>query len=87
MNKRFYWLQDRVKQEEFRVFWAPGKDNLSDYYTKYHLIATQRRLRPIYTYIEGKIPTSLQGCVKILTHTDRPKPLLLLLQLINSNKE
>ena len=52
MDKRFYWLQDRVKQGEFRVFWAPpGKDNLADYYTKYHSPATHRRLRPIYTYI------------------------------------
>ena len=36
MDKRFYWLQDRVKQGEFRVFWAPGKYNLADYSTKYH---------------------------------------------------
>ena len=32
----FYWLQNRVKQGEFRVFWPPGKDNLADYYIKYH---------------------------------------------------
>ena len=75
MNKRFYWLQDRVEQGEFRVFWAPGKDNLADYYTKYHSPATYKRLRPIYTYIEGKSLTTLQGCGEILTHTDRPKPL------------
>ena len=25
MDKRFYWLQDRVEQGKFRVFWAPGK--------------------------------------------------------------
>ena len=24
-DKRFYWLQDRVEQGKFRVFWAPGK--------------------------------------------------------------
>ena len=63
INKQFYWLQDRVEQGEFRVFWAPGKDNLADYYTKYHSPATHRRLRPIYTYIEGKSLTTLQGCV------------------------
>ena len=77
MDKQFYWLQDRVKQREFRVFWAPGKDNLVYYYTKYHSPATHRRLRPIYTYIEENVPTTLQGCVEILTRTDRPKrPLL-----------
>ena len=84
MDKIFYWLQDRVKQGEFRVFWDPGKDNLADYYTKYHSQATHRRLRPIYTYTEGKGPTTFQGCVKILTRTNRPKPLPLFTESSNS---
>ena len=25
MDKIFYWVQDRVEQGEFGVFWAPGK--------------------------------------------------------------
>ena len=74
-EKIFYWLQDRVEQGEFRVFWALGKDNLANYYTKYHSPATHRRLRPIYTYIKRKSPSTLQGCVEILTRTDRRKPL------------
>ena len=81
MDKRFYWLQDRVKQGEFRVFWASGKDNQADNYIKYHPSATHRRLRHIYTYIEGKNPT-----VESLTHMDRPKPLPLLLEE-NSNSK
>ena len=59
MDKRFYWLQDRVERGEFRVFWAPGKYNLPDYFTKYHFPVTHRRLRPIYTYVEGQSLTSL----------------------------
>ena len=86
MDKRFYWVQDRVEQGEFRVFWSPGKENLADYYTKYHSPATHRKLRPIYTYIEGKSPTTMQGCVEILTRTDRPKPLPLLKEK-NSNSK
>ena len=86
MDKRFYWVQDRVEQGEFRVFWAPGKNNLADYFTKYHSPATHRRLRPIYTYIEGKSPTTLQGCVEILTRTDRPKPLPLLKEKNSKSK-
>ena len=31
MDKRFYWVQDRVEQGEFRLFQAPGKDNLDDW--------------------------------------------------------
>ena len=52
MDKIFYWLQNRVEQGEFRVFLAPDKYNLALYYTKYDSPATQRRLRPICTYIE-----------------------------------
>ena len=36
MDKWFYWLQDRIKQEEFRVFWAPGKFNLAYFFTIYY---------------------------------------------------
>ena len=36
MDKRFYWLRDRVEQGEFRVFLAPGNDNLANYCTIYH---------------------------------------------------
>ena len=50
INKRLYWLQDRVEQGEFNVFWAPGKHNLVDYFTKYHLPATHRELQPIYIH-------------------------------------
>ena len=32
----FYWVRDRVKQGHFKVFWAPGKTNLADYFTKHH---------------------------------------------------
>ena len=73
MDKRLYWLQDRVEQGEFRVFWAQGKYNLADYFTKYHSPATHRKLRPIYTYVEGQSPTNLQGCIEILTSTDKPR--------------
>ena len=34
MDMQFYWLQDRVDQGMFRVYWGPGKENLGDYYTK-----------------------------------------------------
>ena len=54
MDKRFYWLQDRIEQREFRVLWVPGKHNLVDYFTKYHSLATHRQLRPIYIYIHKR---------------------------------
>jgi hypothetical protein len=30
MDMKYYWLQDRVRQKQFDVYWRPGKDNLVD---------------------------------------------------------
>ena len=32
----FYWIQDKIKQRQFLVFWTPGANNMSDYPTKNH---------------------------------------------------
>jgi hypothetical protein len=66
MDMRFYWLQDRVEQGQFRIFWAPGKTNLADYQSKVQPTSVHQAVRPLYLYIEGKSPTTLQGCDKIL---------------------
>jgi hypothetical protein len=66
MDMRFYWLQDRVEQGHFRIFWAPGKINLADYQSKVQPTSVHKAVRPIYLYVEGKSPTTLQGCDKIL---------------------
>jgi hypothetical protein len=36
MEMRYHWLTDRVRQKQFDVYWRPGRENLSDYHTKYH---------------------------------------------------
>jgi hypothetical protein len=72
MDMRFYWLQDRVEQGQFRVYWAPGKYNLADYFSKLHPPSHHRRMRPIYLYNERTSPTTLQGCVEILSRAQTP---------------
>jgi len=74
MDMRFYWLQDRVEQGQFKIYWAPGKYNLADYFTKLHPPSHHRKVRPIYLYIEENSPTTLQGCVEILTNSGRDYP-------------
>ena len=32
----FYWLRDRVQQNQFYIYWAPGAINLADYFIKHH---------------------------------------------------
>ena len=36
MYMRFHWLRDRECQEQFRIYWRPGKLNYADYWTKHH---------------------------------------------------
>ena len=33
MDMRFYWLRDRVKQQQFHIYWKQGKHKIVDYYT------------------------------------------------------
>ena len=35
MDMGFYWVIDRIKQGQFRVYWRPGSTNLADYPTKH----------------------------------------------------
>ena len=48
MDMRYYWLQDRIEQNQFRVFWQKGSSNLGDYYTKHHPIHHHIDMRPVY---------------------------------------
>jgi hypothetical protein len=34
-DMRYHWLKDRIAQSQFNLYWAPGKDNKADYYTKH----------------------------------------------------
>jgi hypothetical protein len=46
MDMKYYWLQDRVRQKRFDVYWRPGKDNLGDYHTKHHPAKHHQDMRP-----------------------------------------
>jgi hypothetical protein len=65
MDMRLYWVQDRIDQGQFHVFWAPGSENCGDYYTKDHPIHHHRTMRPIITNHPPSALSSplLRGCV------------------------
>jgi hypothetical protein len=46
MDMRFHWLRCREAQRQFRFYWAPGKSNLGDYWTKHHCAAHHIEKRP-----------------------------------------
>jgi hypothetical protein len=36
MDMRFYWVKDRVKQDQLNLVWTPVDTNMGDYFTKHH---------------------------------------------------
>jgi hypothetical protein len=51
---RYYWIQDRVKQGHFQVYYGPSNDNRGDYFTKHFVAAHHRLVRPIYLHTTTK---------------------------------
>jgi hypothetical protein len=69
---RFYWVKDRVEQDQFNVGWAPGDTNMGDYFTNHHSPAHHKRMRPSYLHEKhspmirhGTRLAILRGCVDI----------------------
>ena len=65
----FHWIRCQVKQKQFKVTWAPGNENFGDAPTKHHPPSHHEKMRPINLYIKGKSPSSLKGCITIMTQT------------------
>jgi len=50
MDMRFYWVQDRIEQKQFLVYWRQGAENLADYFTKHHPARYHVQMRPVYLH-------------------------------------
>jgi hypothetical protein len=35
MDMGFYWVKDQEEEGQFNLYWAPGSENLGDYFTKH----------------------------------------------------
>ena len=46
IDMRFYWVRDRVKQNQFFIYWRPGANNFGDYVSKHHYPAHHQTMRP-----------------------------------------
>jgi hypothetical protein len=47
---RFYWVRDRVCQNQFHIFWHKGSVNKADYFTKHHPSSHHQQVHPTYLY-------------------------------------
>ena len=50
IDMHFYWIRDRINQNQFHVYWAPAHLNLADYFTKRHTLSHHRRMRKYFVY-------------------------------------
>ena len=50
IDMRFYWIRDRVNQNQFHVYWAPAHLNLADYFTKHHTPSHHCRMCKYFVY-------------------------------------
>ena len=72
IDMRLYWVRDKVRQGHYLVYWARGKYNLADYFTKNHPTKHYHAIRGTYlvptAYSSNhacyQVPSNLQGCVK-----------------------
>jgi hypothetical protein len=69
MDMHFYWVRDRIKQKQYRVYWEPGGENLADYFTKHHSPTHHREMRR--QYVHNKLVPMLRFNEAALKHTAR----------------
>ena len=69
MDIQFYWINGRIVQGQFRVFWRPGPENLGDYHSKRH--PPEHNISVQYKYLHVPKLSSLKRCVN-LTVMKRP---------------
>jgi hypothetical protein len=70
MAVRFYWIKNRVKQGQFKIYLGPSFQNLADYFTKHHSPAHHKIIRNVYIHAnerpinrKGIQDSALRGCV------------------------
>ena len=84
MNGQYFWLIDQVNLNTYLIVWAPGLENLADYFTKHFSAAHHRAVRPYYVQMtnsprtirkvnkeaEGTNSAQLRGCVDVTARSD-----------------
>ena len=66
-DMRFYWVRDRVKQKQFRIFWEKGASNLAHYFTKHFPPSHHKEMRGTYVlkqiYFANTLEKSSMACM------------------------
>jgi hypothetical protein len=65
MYMRYHWLTDRVRQNQFDVYWCPGRKNLGHYHTKHHSVQHHEDIPGLILHQATNLHV-LKWCVKLL---------------------
>ena len=65
---RFYWVRDRVNQNQFVIYWIPGANNVGDYLSKHHSPAHHQTMHPnVFVNLVFQNPSSYtENCLQRL---------------------
>ena len=66
-DMRYYWIKDRIKQNQFKLTWRPGTENMADYFSKHHPPWYHKKMR--YKYLQK--PQDAHEDVKMGIHTQQ----------------
>ena len=47
-DMRWYWLKDRVQQNQFHIYWDKGINKYADYHSKHFTPTYHKTIRPTY---------------------------------------
>jgi hypothetical protein len=50
IDMRFYWIRDRVRQGQLKIYWSKGQTNRADYFSKHHPASHHQAIRSTYLY-------------------------------------
>jgi hypothetical protein len=65
----FYWIRDRVRQGQFKIYWSKGQTNRADYFSKHHPASHHQAIRSTYLYSPPNPTRSYFECLDASVHT------------------
>jgi hypothetical protein len=64
IDMRFYWIRDRVRQGQFYIYWAEGRRNKADYFSKHHPASHHQQIRSVYIHSPSNPSNNYFDCLR-----------------------
>lgn len=67
MDMKYYWIHDRVTQQQFIMYWKPGPDNNTDRFQSItHLLTINASIRTMLMIPLSPIHRAKRGCINYM---------------------